>query len=289
MATDYSALLTCHTHAIIRWTTVIHEPWHEKLPVHPLVPNYLRSDTDVCPVLLALDETNDAQKEQLYWNLVEAAKNPDKHLFASLLNVPPQKTTKSLIHHLTDKVIMNAHSPPGKKLLIYYYMSYVFPHLWRILPDVRIRQLFGFIQAWTIPFQNKWTTFAPPQTTEGIPQYWAAGEQQVENILRIGLINQVLENIRKPDTPWASLEDFHTEAEKIDRALIHARQHYQMQDKDDLIAFGEHTIQYGADFHHHPKIQALLTQTVEKKGWGYAPESLKLTEEDWLAIQRPAS
>jgi len=273
-----------HTHALVKWTAVVSEDWHKELPVHPIVPKTLIADTDCCPVLLDLAELNNAQMDRLYWNLVEAEKYSYRHLLSSLLYVPPEVSTKSLVFHLTNKVIPDAHHTTGQILVLNYYMPMVFPHMWRIFSPERIRQLFGPIKEWSIPFQNEWTTFTPPETTGVIPRYWSATNEQVQSVLRIGLINQIFEyRMEATGMRWANLDEFHADATKLDQILVFAEQHYQMRDKDDLISFGLHAMLYGTDFHRHPKIQEML-KDVAQKGWGYTPNSMDLTEEDWQAI-----
>ena len=284
MAANYMALITCHTHAIIKWSGVVSADWHKELPVHPLVPRYLRSDADKMPVLLKLDELSDAQIEQFCLNLEVAAENPRLHLLSCLLDVSPETSTGSLVFHLAEKLLLNGFRPKGQKLLLYYYRSKAFLLLRRVFSPEQLCQFYGPVQSWTVPFQNEWMSFPPPQATGVVPELWMASDGQVQRIQRIGPINEVLgRQMKETNQRWESLDDFYADAEKIDRILVCAEQNYHLRDDDDLLVFAEHALKNGEHFHWHPMIQERL-QVVAQQGWGYAQASAKLTEDDWKKI-----
>lgn len=284
-------LLSSHTHAIILWPQVVSSVWHQKLPVHPLVPRNYESDARMMPVLLKLDEAGSNLLKQICGNLEEAVESPSMHLLSCLLNVPSETSTSSLVFHLTDKLMLNGFKPKGHKFILYYFRSKAFLLMQRVLAPEQMRQLFGPIETWTVLFQNEWTAFMPPETTRIIPELWMASDEQLQRIQHIGLINQVLDQqIEETNQRWASLDDFYAAAEKVEQTLAFAVQRYHMLDYDDIILFAGHAMKYGKDFHRHPNIRGLL-RIVEQQGWGYAQESMSLTEEDWknIAALRPAS
>jgi len=281
-----AAPLQWHTHAIIDWTAVVPEDWHKELPVEPLVPRYfLNTDDDFMPVLLTLNELSETQMRRLSENLEEAVRRPYMLIPASLLNVDPDVRPKSLVHHLTDKLMLEGPGRKDSSCLIRYYRGDTFLHLLRILPPRRIRQLFGPILKWSIPFQKEWITFTPPENVDVIPQLWATtNEEQSQRIELIGLINNVLKRWRdKTGHRWESVEALHADAEKVERLLRLGKHRYRLRVYEDQRLFGEHGLLYGENFHEHPRIQKIM-QTVQENGWGYAGESAEITEEDWKTI-----
>jgi len=287
MTTDspQMALLKRHTHALIDWASVVYERWHDELPVHPLVPHYFRSDANRMPVLLTLDSVSDAHMRLLCANLEDAENRPFMQMLACLLRVGEETSHDSLVFHLTSMLMLDGPGRDGARRLLKYCQGGVFLHLLRILPPRRIRQLFGPVQTWSVPFQREWITFTPPETTDLIPTYWAVDEKQQQRIGRIGHINTVLIRWRdQTNRRWASIDDFHADAEKVDQILIFAEHRYQLRDLEDRLAFAEHSMTYGEHFHEHPRIQQIM-QAVQEKGWGYAEKSLVITEDDWKAIE----
>jgi len=279
------ALLRQYTHAIIDMAGVVSDDWHDELPVRPLVPRFfLNTDDDIMPVLLTLDSVSEAHMKLLGANLEDAKDRPFMRLLSCLLYVAPDTHSNSLAHHLTNMLMLDGPGREGPGKLIRYYRNDVFLHLLRILPPPRIRQLFGPVQTWTLPFQQGWPAFAPPEITGSAPAYWAVNEEQEQRIKQIGLINNILiRRKEKTGMRWASVEDFHADAEKVERILLFSERRYQLRDEPDQILFAEHSLLYGEAFHEHPKIQQLL-QVVQGKGWGYAGGCAEITENDWKDI-----
>jgi len=289
MPTDaqYQDLLQRHTHAVFDWTAVVPDDWHQELPVEPLVPRYFRNtDDDFFPVLLTLEELSDTQMRRLGENLEEAARRPYMLIPACLLYVDPDVHSKALVHHLTDKLMLEG---PGRKKagdrLIRYYYGGIFLHLLRILPPPRVRQLFGPVLKWSIPFQKEWISFMPPQTTEVIPRFWTTtDEEQSQRIERIGILNDVLKSWReRTGHRWDSVDALHADADKLERLLLSGVTRYRIRVYEDQFLFGLHSLLYGEDFHEHPKIRQIM-QTVQKEGWGYAGGCMEITEEGWEEI-----
>jgi len=288
MAADsqYQDLLQRHTHAIIDWTAVVPENWHQELAVEPLVPRYfLNTDDDIMPVLLTLDEISETQMRRLCENLEEADNRPYMLIPACLLHVDPDVHPKALTHHLTDKLMLEG---PGRKnsfRLIRYYHGGIFLNLLRILPPPRIQQLFGPVLEWSIPFQKEWISFTPPETTEVIPRFWTTtSEEQSQRIERIDIINGILKRWREiSGHRWESVEALHADAEKTERFLLLGAHRYRLRVYEDQRLFGVHCLLYGENFHEHPRIQKIM-HTVQENGWGYTGECVEITEEEWEAI-----
>jgi len=279
-------LLSRHTHAIIDWASVVPADWHKELPVQPLVPRYfLNTDDDIMPVLLTLESLSDAHLKLLCDNLEDAETRPYMLMPTCLLHVDSGVHPDSLTHHLTSLLMLNGPNRDGAGRLLRYYYPSIFLHLLRILPPKRIRQLFGPVWGWSVPFQREWVALTPPEITGPIPQYWAVNEEQNQRIRRIGLINNVLTRYRdKTNQRWASVDAFHADAEKLDRNLLSYVRRYQLRVFNDQLLFGVHSLLYGENFHEHPKIQQLM-QIVQKKGWDYAGESVNITDDDWREIK----
>jgi len=272
------------THAIIDFTSVVFEDWHQELPVEPLVPHYFRSDADVMPVLLTLDSLSDAHLDLLCENLEQAKDSPYMLLLSCLLHVAPDTHPKILAHHLTQLLMLDGPGREGVNCLLRYHHKSIFLHLLRILSPKRVRQLFGPVSVWSVPFQQEWTDFPAPDIAGPIPTYWAIDAEQAARLGRIDLINNVLIRWKeKTGLRWASVEAFHADAENVDRILCFAGHHYRLRANEDLLLFAEHALLHGEDFHTHPTLQPLL-QTVQEKGWGYAAGSARITSEDWKAI-----
>ena len=280
----YQELLLRHTHAIIDWTTVVPDDWHQALPVEPLVPRYfLNTDDDAMPVLLTLGKLNETQMRRLCENLEEAQSRPYMLIPSCLLRVDSDVSPKTLTYHLINKLMLDGPGREGVNRLLKYHRSELFLHLLRILPPPRIRQLFGPIQLWSVPFQREWVAFTPPQVTS-TPQYWAVREEQNQRIARIGIINDVLKRWQeKTGHRWASVEAFHADAEKTERLLLSGVRRYRLRVYEDQRHFGVHCLLYGEDFHEHPRIQKIM-RTVQENGWGYAGECAEITEKEWEAI-----
>ena len=278
-------LLQQHTHAIIDWTSVVPADWHKELQVQPLVPRFFRgTDDDNMPVLLTLGSLSETHKQQLCNNLEDAKARPYMNMLSSLLCVDSQVHPDSLAHHLTNLLMLNGPGREGVDRLLKYYYPAVFLHLLRILPPKRIRQLFGPIEIWSLPFQKEWIGLMPPETTGAIPMYWAVNEEQEQRLARIGLLNRILGLWReKTKQRWENVEAFHKDAEKLDQILLLYVHRYRLQVFEDQILFGVHFLLYGEDFHEHPKIQQIL-QTVQETGLGYTGGCIDVTEEDWATI-----
>ena len=285
----YQALLLQHTHAIIDWTIVVYQGWLRELPAQPLVPRPFRNtDDDIMPALLTLGSLSETYRKKLTNNLEEAQSRPYMLIPACLLHVDPGLSPNSLTHHLIDKLMLDGPGREGAKRLLKYHRSELFLHLLRILPPPRIRQLFGPIQAWSVPFQREWLTFTPPAVTS-IPKYWAVNEEQSQRIARIDIINDVLKRWqKKTGHEWESVEAFHADAEKTERLLLSGVSRYRMVLYEDQLLFGLHSLLYGEDFHEHPRIQHIL-RTVQREGWGYTGGCASVTEEEWedIAAARP--
>jgi hypothetical protein len=286
----YRHLLECHTHAIIDWTSIVSADWHQALPVQPLVPHFFRNtDEDYMPVLLTLDSLDETHRERLVDNLTDAEGSPYMLMLSCLLRASPEVDSDSLACHLTDMLMLNGPGREGRDRLLRYHYSSIFLHLLRILRPNRIRQLFGPVEVWSVPFQREWIAFTPPETNVPTPVYWAVKEKQDQRIECIGLINAILVRYRdETNHRWANVDDFHVDAEKVDRILTFAGQHYRLRDENDLVLFALHSLLYGEGFHRHQKIQELM-QTVQAKGWGYAEDSFNVTADDWKHIASHAA
>ncbi|TJZ78714.1 DUF4123 domain-containing protein [Chitiniphilus eburneus] len=272
-------LLAQHHYAIVDRAAVNPAPWHQGLPLHPLVPSPLQSDADKMPALLPLGALTAPQRELVCDNLLAAQQGEDDVLLACLLEAPTADFGQ-LMQHLTTRLLLRA--PQGRALLRYYDPR-VFAHLSWILNREQLAELFGPITRWTCYLKGSWTHLPCAQTP--VPgRYWGVDRQQRLQLDRVGLINTALSCELASDHPgWADLAALAIAARQADAALSTAQQRYGLQDEADLIEFASHALRHGAVFHLDDRIQQLLAR-VRAGQTTYADACALIEAPEWAGI-----
>ena len=282
--TKHRDLLARHSFALIDRAAVHQRPWHDSLPMLPLVPRELRSDESDMPALLALNP-DEPYFDLLEQNLISAEENPSEHFLSCLLVVGHSVNIKILTAHLTSRLVLS--SPQGK-VFLRYYDHRVFPHLVRILSQPYLKSLFGpheQVVQWTYRFQNDWITVPAPDTSNGVAHYWYANAETREKLEYTGLINSVLRKYsRQLKRPWQSPEEFEKYIDSAETAILLGQRLYHLSATEDLVAFGLHALKYGADFHRLDPIQRILHDEARRKLGDYAFTTEGFTHDEWAQI-----
>jgi hypothetical protein len=280
MATNYEELLAQHNYAIIDRALLEDESEIDGLPVEPLVPHEMRGDVGILPMLLPLEAEAPYIK-----TLIETFEAADfglgRYPFTCLLTAPGV-TPSRMKAHLTARLVL--HSPRGGKDLLRYYDPRVFPHLVRILTPEQLRALYGPIQAWTFIFQQAWQSLSVPEVAGIVPGFWVVDDEQHAQLNRVIQLNTVLSTRQdKPDRAWVSLAEYSDAAQTADAALKTAQTHYRLSEADSAV-FALHALEYGEQFHRHPRIQPLLRAARQNKDMPYAATASKLDARSWAQV-----
>jgi hypothetical protein len=283
--TDYAELLARHDYALVDRYPLWAEPWHDDLPLVPLVPEALRGDANILPALLDLKSLDATQTSRLAENLREvhaAQQGRERRVISSLLAVSPDTTAQKLQKHLESRFHM--WSPQGT-FLLRYYDPRAFIHFARVMDTPLLRAMYGPIRIWTIPFQNKWIALPAPEAGP-TRLFWGVKAEQREKLDRIGYINMALKELCEyRDWIWRDVAEYTDAAEKADRALSIAAREFKFKIPDDLIAFAFHSFIYGTQFYRHPRVQQLLAEVQKDEQLGYAGAAITMvSEQEWAAI-----
>ena len=232
----YSRLLACHQYALIDRVCLFPEPWHETLPLTPIVPKELKSNTDTMPALLALDP--DAPWHQdLLKHLSVMERKGWKPIISCLLAVPEGVNPKLLVLHLQNRIIVHS---PKRRAILRYYDSHIFSHFQRILHPNQLQALYGAVSQWTIRFENgagiEWISEPAPFITENVPKYWFVSAEQRAALDRIGAVNQALDIWRIKTRPWENLAEYRDMAVRMD-AIVAEEQRKRPDADEETIAF----------------------------------------------------
>jgi len=273
-------LVERYDYAIVDRAGLASEPWHDEMPLIPLVPKVLRSDAEKMPALLALKSLKKPHLALLDSNLEEAEKKPFVNFMSCLLILRSGTEEKSIIHHLMAHLVLHT---PQDDVLLRYYDPRVFPHLWEILRPSQMLSLYGPVKVWAFRFQNEWVGQRAPRS-ETVKQYWSVTAEQREKLDRVMLINEILALRKmKMDRPWYDVEEYEDARIKVGAALERARRDYGLRAESDLTQFALDTLAYGENFHLHPRIRGLL-QEMQKKRMSYIAATANVKETDWAQI-----
>jgi hypothetical protein len=272
-------LLSRFDYAIIDRAALCTEPWQDEMPLKPLVPRTLKGDAPKMPALLALKSLTKQQIEILDDNLVEAVKKPAVSFMSCLLIAPGIKT-ESLIHHLTQRLVL--HTPQGDVLLRYYDPK-VFPHLRGILSLPQMRSLYGPVQIWAFRFQSEWIERETP-LSELSKLYWSATAEQRNKLDNVMLVNETLSLwLMKTGRPWRDVKEYEDALLDVGVALEQAKRDYKLDKESDLSQFALDALAYGGHFHLHPRIQELLRKMQELR-LSYISATGSVNETEWAAV-----
>jgi len=234
--TDYPDLLSRHQYALVDCAGLFPESWHQALPLIPIVPKELKSDTDTMPALLPLDP-GALWFQHLLDHLEVVESKRWKPILSCLLAVPEDVSLESLTWHLRDRLIVYS---PQARALLRYYDSYIFPHFQRVLHPAQLQALYGSITGWTVYFlkteETEWITEPPPGIMEHVPRFWSVSTEQDAALDRIGIVNQALDIWRAKTRPWESLAEYQEMAAHMDAAIVR-EQRNQPDAGEETLAF----------------------------------------------------
>jgi hypothetical protein len=278
---DVFTLLERHDYALLNMHNVWPQSWHEGLPLKRLeLPDY-PGHAHLAPGLLDLSKLDSEQYERIANELSAIERGQTDRMFGSLIAAPDVEE-KTLSRHLANRLIL--HTPEGKAFFRLCDPR-VLIHMSRLFIAPRLRQFFGPIAAWTIPFDERWVGLEKPE--EGLTSsFWSIDARHFPKMSRLISVNPTLKEIRRHrDRPWRDMAEFHEFAEKADVAVAEANRIFGPNvQNEEIVEFAFQSYRYGAHFFEHPRIQNLLAE-VRANGWSWRETTIMhMSEADWAQV-----
>jgi hypothetical protein len=245
-------------------------------PQMVIAPEFLKDDTNRCPVLIDLHALKKETRLELLDRFVQDTHASNETFFSLLLasHEPPARIVKHLGERL--KIQIKASDTPTQ---LRYFDPGTFLQLPNYLNNAGMAWLMGALDSVLIPWAGELTIMHKPQSNQG----FNLTAQHVQTLHRITIANRV--QLSMAETP-KNQEAWVKQAQQIDTYIRRALAH-QLVQTDDIEVFCQHVIAHHSAFDTHPKIQQLLAtlaNAAPEDGLDYKDLTHQLTTQDWQEI-----
>jgi hypothetical protein len=252
-----------------RWTQV------------PIAPRFLGGDTGRCPVLVDLQALQPQELGDLTDQLDAQVFAREETLCSLLLasQLSAERVAMQLAQRISIRLV-----PDGAPKQFRFFDPGTFLQLPELFGSAGMAWLLQSATSVLVPWAGHWTRFDTPT---GRARF-RLGEEDLQSLLRIGVVNRVALQLDPPASPEAWVR----RCREIDGHVRRAQLAHGLNSQADLVAFATHASVYHAAFDTHPSIQRLfklLREASAEDELDYRELTSRLSPDDWQTIVRELS
>lgn len=245
---DDCRALQAYAYAVINPLQVEESMWAD-LPLQPIVPDVFKTQPELFPLLLVLDDLDSDMRVGLLDRMDGWQRSSDFPFFSALLQ--SDASPKRIRFHVANQMVRKYQHGAD---LLRPHDPRVFRHMTWLLTQAQCDGLLGPIQAWAWREPDgSWRQLTPEQLTDSRP--FRLQPAQWQSYARLGLINRLI--VQLADERPEFMSDAPTCCE-IDEQLDLAYSTYGLTDTDDQFLFAEQVLRYHPRIHTHQVIAERL-------------------------------
>lgn len=243
-----------------------------------IAPDFLGSDTDRCPALIALDSMPRSIRAEWCDGLHQEVLSKEETR-ASLL-IESEASMSSLASHMARRMVLKL-PDTDRPLQWRYFDPGTSLQMPGILGEVGMAWLMGPADTWMIPWASAWQAIQKEQNvSQQDQQRFQLSTTHVASLMRVSVINRVL--LHNDQTLNAN--EWIDATRQLDAIVLEGQTTHQISQRDDLVAYAAHAHRWHPQIHEHPRMKGLLDelrQATPDDEIDYRELTAGLTPDDW--------